>query len=711
MVFNKLDPLRKSKVNHFIEQMIFNKGDEKNSRNEIFLATLSTMKSPKFIEDRCVNGQYSPILLGYINRIQHELPSMDTIRKLLDNFYRKMYPIWPFIDIDLFEECIQEIIRVNPSNPHKVILNLGTKNIKKKLVNIAILYLILQLSISHLRLFLFDHRFVEKDQHRHDGEREWIEGLQVFAKNLTYSAADLVSILNIYQSRTEEIISWHMYLWAILTHTPDICSVFNDATSEGVLGMMSPLVSDLGLERDPFDFPNPTGNMKVDIRYKNYRRKLWLCFCLICRMEISVKGKYPYKETSNIKSIPGLLDGERGWRLYSSFYQSDMIKENKADVDIMERLYKHVQFMSVFLPYDSLIKDNLGGLSLRDIESTSEDIDNHIRHIQSSCNAMSSRWVKCPTINHTYDMAGFDKIYNISQLLIARSVKLMISDLLTRFFNSQKINNSYELRQTFLYTQRAISDDCKAIRCLIKYFSSEFLPDVPTMGKLFTNRLSQVLLSRCMLHTTLTVLRVDHMLGLSKRRLNQQSFLYEEEQLTCSKFSRFNRQRQQCVRIRCELVALLEELCYASSEEQRYNYLSGFRFALLSDCGMHFLKQNDKRFLMRDILMSDIDANRESSGFMETNFHLLTMEEKENMLLSANSFVHFGDDDLQLLLETIGNHQSEVEDKTDKNPNHKNLFAYNIHTPPVDNFAKQFSMDLSDFAPDFDLVFDYPNPQ
>ncbi|CAH02737.1 fungal specific transcription factor domain-containing protein [Kluyveromyces lactis] len=706
--FEKLNPLKKKKVSAFIEQILAqNQPASENSNSELFLATLNTMTAPRFIEDKCLYGQYSPILLAYIGRIQNDLPSLPNIRLLLDNFYHHIYPIWPCIDIDLFEENLNEVIHMDSHNPERIIVNPGTTNIKMKLVNISILYLILQLSISHWKLRLFDQRAMEQDvQHKYDGDRAWIEGFAELEKKLTSSAAELVSILNIYQSRTEEVISWHMLLWNILAHQPDLCSIFYDSTSEGVIGMMGPLVSDLGLDRDPSQFLEPTGNMRIDPRYKNYRRRLWLCYCLISRFEITVKGRTPQKSTANVQAIPGIMDQKNGWEEYSCLYKKDMLKQNEAELELLGLFYRHLQFMTLFLPYDKLLKDNLNSLTLTEVEQVYEGLERYLEKDVNGTFTHSQKWARHSTIDYSYNLNDVDNVFNMAKQLIARSVRLTICDLLIRFFNSRKVHNSFDMEQSLLYCQKALADNCEGIGYLIKYFALVYNENIRTTGKFFTNRISQILLSRCTLHTTLTILRVDHMLGLSKRRSNQESFLYED-QSAFSRLSGINEQRQQCVRIRMQLFSLLENLCSASSEELRYNYISGFRYALLTDCAMHFLKQNGKRFLMRDILMSNIGTNEDSAGFMETSFHLLSSEEKENILLSANEFVHFDEAGFRLLLDTVNTFCTNSGSPNNRNTMPEQLFGYTATSSNV--LINQFSVDLAGLSANFDFVFDGGN--
>ncbi|CDO94434.1 unnamed protein product [Kluyveromyces dobzhanskii CBS 2104] len=653
----EMNPIKEKKINAFIERInTQNKSNTATFKSELFSTTLSTITTPRFIEDKCLYGQYSPVLLACIGKIQCELPSLPDVKLLLNNFYHHIYPLMPCIDIDLLEEIINEVIQTNLESPGRISVNLGTTNIKLKLLNISILYLILTISISHMKLRFFDQRAMQQDtEHKYDADREWIERMAVAVQSLPNSAAELVSILNIYQSRTEETVSWHILLWIILAHEPDLCSVFNDSSGEGVIGMIGPLISDLGLHTDPSEYVEPTGSMKIDSRYKNYRRKLWMCYGLISRFEVTVKGKTPKKSAADIETMPGMKDRKNGREMYCSLCKQDMSEENEAELAIIGLIFDHLQFMAMFIPYDKLFKDNFSSLSLTEVDRIYGEINNCMEKEFKKTNDNPAKWVHHQTIDYSYNASDVESILVKGRNLMGRSVKITICNLLTGFFNSQRLHDAFDLEECLLYCQRALIDSCEAAAYLTDYFGILYNENIRTTGKYFANRISQILLSRCSLHISSSILRVDHLLGLSKRRSNQQSFLYED-QIASSNINVINKQRRQCVQLRTQLFSVLENLNSKSSEELRYNYISGFRHALLTDCGSYFLKQNANRFLMRDILMSNIFESEEAPGYMGTGIHLLSTEEKENMLLAANEFVHFDHIALQLLVDTVSSY-------------------------------------------------------
>lgn len=705
--FEKLSASKKEKVNEFIEQIITQnyQSNMDTRNNEVFMNLLNTMSSPKFIEDKCLYGQYSPLLLTYISRIQNELPSLSTIRLLLNNYYQHIYPMFPCLDIDLFEELITSVLEADRNNIERIVLNLGTTNIKLKLFNIAILFLLLQLSISHLKLRLFDHRSMQDDvHHKYDDERAWIQSLSKSHENLTYISAELLSILNVYQSRTEEIITWHMLLWSILAHNPDCCSIYNDSTTEGVVSLVGPLVLDLGLDRDPSNFLKPTGNMKIDPRYKNYRRRLWMCYCFMSRFEVTVKGKSAQKNSANLAAIPGITDRDNGWTLYSSLYKKDMVKPNEAELEILGLVYKFAQFCAVFKPMDELLRSTDSYLTLTQVEKLYQEISIYIDPEFKKTTEGTERWVHNPTIGITYNIDDIERILAVERQIVARNSQLTLCGMMVQYFNSLKNQDSYILDRVLLYCERVFSNICEGVKYLSQYFNVRYTENIDTTGKFYTNRASQVYLSRCALQLVSHILKVDHMIGLSKRRSNQQSFLYEDH-LAQPEGNKVNIQRRQYIILRTKLLSILEEVHSNSSEELRYNYMSGFRYALIGDCTMHFLKQDGRRFLMRDILLSDSGIH--DGTFTEGNFHLLSVEEKESMLLDANELIRLGEKDLQILVDTVSTFVDETSEPENSSVMPQNLFAYTATT--TDTMVNQFSLELAGVSADFDIVFGNTN--
>ena len=105
----------------------------------------------EFIEDEVDDELNQSLLLKkIISHINSKLPKYSQLNFLKDLYYKELYISLPCFDIETLENCLEEILIVDPKT-EKVTIKLVGKNIKDKLANVIILLLITKMSSQTIK--------------------------------------------------------------------------------------------------------------------------------------------------------------------------------------------------------------------------------------------------------------------------------------------------------------------------------------------------------------------------------------------------------------------------------------------------------------------------------------------------------------------------------------------------------------------------------
>lgn len=199
------------------------------------------------------------------------LPTKKVIWLLIDRFFQRVYPFYPFLDQNDFENQVKHILGSSDTD-HEKVTELCVKK-KLNLVNLGILLLVLR--FAHLTLFQNDLSINEAIFNSSDPSLEIQE--HKFLMNhpididVVQVAQQCLNHLGYLRYANLSILQLSMYLKLYNAYAPENGEGADDANTRGYTSQVIDFARNLGLHREP-------DNFRVKIREKNINnlcRKIW----------------------------------------------------------------------------------------------------------------------------------------------------------------------------------------------------------------------------------------------------------------------------------------------------------------------------------------------------------------------------------------------------------------------------------------------------
>ncbi|CCF57358.1 hypothetical protein KAFR_0C03660 [Kazachstania africana CBS 2517] len=209
-----------------------------------------------------IGDRMHPKLILLIERLISEISSLlfDKTKTeiLLQRFYEDVYPFYPLIEIDLFENSLKKLLEVNTEDRYKI--NVFGENIRLNLE-----YLTQFLSIMVVTL-------------RNPSLREQVPTKLALerAQQLQFYAQRLLSLLNGFKYTSEKILCSSLYLFIseyLNPENPEMHITHNFALT---LKCLNELSTTLGLFQEPSQFTRCFNTEMPSDSYFLFRRKLWI---------------------------------------------------------------------------------------------------------------------------------------------------------------------------------------------------------------------------------------------------------------------------------------------------------------------------------------------------------------------------------------------------------------------------------------------------
>ncbi|CAI4045581.1 hypothetical protein SKDZ_12G0080 [Saccharomyces kudriavzevii ZP591] len=196
------------------------------------------------------------ILLQELSQYLLNKHEVDT---LLTEFYKAIYPMYPFLEISLFEGNMKEFLQPNNFNGYSIVLN--DKKSRRNLETITLLTIIL--ALSHRSLTLRNDILFE-------------ESSQVKANKLSLIAHKLISLMNVFTYTNEHTFCCLLYFFILRCLNPDQIDMYPSHSDLLNLKFLNEVAIKLGLNEEPFQYTRYIIEEDDYPRLFNLRRKLWL---------------------------------------------------------------------------------------------------------------------------------------------------------------------------------------------------------------------------------------------------------------------------------------------------------------------------------------------------------------------------------------------------------------------------------------------------
>lgn len=111
---------QKQRIQQFLNNIVHPPETSENPAEKLLARIMEMNNKGIFIEDTCANLQYSEPLLELAHKLEELLPPLPSISIYMKHFYQEIYPLYPFAEISLIEESINNVLWPDPNNNFRV---------------------------------------------------------------------------------------------------------------------------------------------------------------------------------------------------------------------------------------------------------------------------------------------------------------------------------------------------------------------------------------------------------------------------------------------------------------------------------------------------------------------------------------------------------------------------------------------------------------
>lgn len=233
-----------------------------------------------------VEDSLHPNLLNLLQMILNEiliiLPDWKIIDQLLKRYYENVYPFYPFIEIELFEQRLREILTTKNNDDTNLNSSNGKNNNSSNLFEFNILNKNIRFKLETLILFI---TIISISSREYSISQDTIcEDEFSFAKldatnmseQLIMQAKRILSLLDGSRYLNENIIccSLHLFLFDYLNPTSKTVHASHDEALS--LKIIYQMAITMGLQHDPTKFKRFEKSSFFDTRIIMLKRKIWV---------------------------------------------------------------------------------------------------------------------------------------------------------------------------------------------------------------------------------------------------------------------------------------------------------------------------------------------------------------------------------------------------------------------------------------------------
>lgn len=610
---------QKIKLHQFLNSII-NKSGAQNHATDHLCQILDTSEDVHSVEDSYPNLNYPKVITDFIQTLENRLPSFSSIRRYMKHFYEKLYPLYPYIEVSLFEDCISTILHPDPENDSKVIIGLGRHQIKEKIQNLIMLVMFLKISEVSLELtFLRDCRSTYSD---YDALLLQMLEQEPITSELVYFSFTCLGRMNMLQLANEITVCYYLYVWFLLVIMPEQTDFIIDQTTATVLMVASSLANDIGIYKDPSEYGQYT-NMDIDPRILNFRRKLWLGLVTCCRIEVSYKGR-PVQFSQS--KAPFVTTNREGLEKYITLYKRSMLADDPLELYLQKGALSRCRDLLELQFLDETFSNINGSLRLSEIMQFLEKI-NHLLHTDYSiaglyCNAADSE--RKPFVAAQVDLdIDVERINNMHQLqihLLLRKSSSMVRQLL--FLHFEKRIEDSETALLGRYERcfsLALVELIESLKVLADYFEGKFDKAITVYSKISLDKVVQTEIFRSFFMLLSFILRFGHAEDSLLKKMKKENSFYNIA-VTDRWNGRFAARVEVISRIKGKLEEVLVWICKLASDHLRYQHLFTFRMSILFDYTVHLIEKRELLHISTRILSPDFQR---SEDLKEDFFHQL----------------------------------------------------------------------------------------
>ncbi|KAG0666184.1 hypothetical protein C6P45_000286 [Maudiozyma exigua] len=605
------DPFQRSKINEFTDRILQSANSSRNLKIGMILSMLYNTVGHEYLEDHCLKpGEYSDLLQNFITEFENILPPKEIVDRYKAHFYEYVHPNLPFLDIDMFEEIISEVITRDPNNENKIKLNLGNTHLRYKLENLSILLVIVKLSyISYsfcdVEVKGFPSQYLTNE----------IINKYPISNDVILLAQRCLASENWCACTNENIITCLLYIWSFFAFSPEEGDFFLEHPTDVISSLIMMLSTSIGLQRDPYDYAQLKDQTLSDKRILNQRRLLWISVVGVCSFESTLKGRHPILSMDLISSFMDIRSPDFS-KTYLQRVKDDLdydflrkctnnderLLKKKVDkiLAIHEFTLIRAQFSILLSDLDNLTLSYSNSFSLECIELSREKIENFIeeslplidfREIADAANDMNNSDPSKRTLSREGEKIDYIEKLNFFSFKNSNALQTRLMNMLMMLRTSEAIFLHFELKvgedkeKYFPYYYEYLVKSCMDCLSLIKMFNDFFTEKYKhyLLPSSYYNvrKILQLALPTTIFSTLGIILRVN--LACNKLFAKCQEMMNMKGGYASDLYRALNRKLELISGLQKDLEMSIEYIYIFSSENLRFRYFSVFKMFALFD--------------------------------------------------------------------------------------------------------------------------------
>lgn len=626
--------LQQTRILEFTNYLTVGTEVPKKHQSGFFIKLFSNLFCRTGIEDSCTSARYSKPFQDLVLRGENVLPCLEAIKMYKIHFYRYIYPIVPFMDISLFEDCLATLLQKDPENPQKVKINMGTDDSKYKLANISMLLVVLKITnismdIAYANskgsLNSFDDNFDSILMEENRISDEAIVVAQLY-----------LAKLNIFHSTNEIHICCMMYIWFFFLITQEDGDMLFGSSTDVFLGFVATLASNTGLTRDPSQYRQFKLKGKIDPRMSNFRRKLGLCVLLIGYYATPLTGKHPQLMDSYIKNFVNI---NRGRDSYMDLVRGDMESPDSFNLKIHASVYKGYQLCRLQHELDRITRNPQKDPSLAEIEILLERfqviLDNHfsIFGLESGDSSRDIEILKTREGSIEIDMGFVDHSNSFERHIIVRMELVMITSTLFLYFENQCGQERSEYMPYYeKYFSETVKQTLQLTKIIEKYYRGDFEHNLPDFMRFSLELKTQNGFSTIIYSHLALILRINHAESLLVESMSEDALKAGD-----SASRDENEERLQILRsLKEDFEHILTYICQLLNKDLRFTLFSTFRTLLFFDAILKIIKKDQTLNVMNKILNPLLLAGKKTSEFRDSMLSCMGIDISKSSQISES---------------------------------------------------------------------------
>ncbi|AMD20561.1 HDL183Cp [Eremothecium sinecaudum] len=556
------------------------------SRAGFYIRMFTGFLYKHYIEDHCSKGaKYSDTLRDLIVKVEMFLPPLKNIRVYLLHFYKYVYPVVPFLEMDLFEATLADLLIEDPIGNGRVKLNIGYDNIRSKVETISILLIVLKLSWISMH---FAEGYSQRSCLSLSSDvTECLASYPISDEAVTLSQRAIVSV-NLFIWSNENTIACLLYLWAYFVFAPQQGDFGLGQPTEVILSLVNSMAMNIGLHRDPSMYAQLNDPSVSDPRVRNYHRKLWMSISITCRYETGLRGKYAQglQEHTN----PYMRNPEK----YMEKVWADMQKPDPYCAVIHSCTFKKYQLLLMMSELDDISVYGTKALSLEKIEALLQRTQNYLdTEIPSDLTdfSSSSEFMKLNLECCSSEVIDIMKVKRIlfyqTYVLTKLSILKTVTNLML-YFEKLVFDNKKEYMPYFLkYFLITVKETVQFTDLLVRQINCEIDDPYLLYMKFCNDKTAQLSVSTVLFCWLTVILRMIHSEYLLQKELQNGELIGVEDVYTTKQ------KLQHITAIKENTIEVLDLLCTIITKKLGLTYFSVFQILVFFDYCNQIIKKGE----------------------------------------------------------------------------------------------------------------------